>query len=469
MAAGTTPTACVAGTYRFQFDADSRSLVGDFESHISVRPAVDFASQVFPLTKRTVSNVFQVFDHDAPCSDFKRVADQCLGGDVQKHSRNASLVSAHPPEKASGGSSRYGLNGSAGAPDTRTTVIQLTPVVEKWFGVCRIGGDEHSLDAHIHADNAAGALSFWNFHFVCQNQEPLKPDALEFGILPCAFGQRTGFVNGKQFAPEGDAFLDAIEVPFPDDWHCRAIEPGELPPIITFGRLVSRGNGFAQGASQLRGQPEFPKMRVVSFGEPVGVQLARFENDGGEPVSRFDPSKQKSVSLRAAGDFELDGSDAFHYIGYYPFGKTMSTELRRNNHSVTRLVVHLVFVVKYRRDVISETVWTSLRYGFDLAAKRLDLALVELNHDRDHVHAVVEYPPHVSISEIANALKGTSSFVARRDCKREAREKLWGDAFWTPSFFAASTGGAPIDTLKLYVQSQQTKAALKGGVSTQQF
>jgi hypothetical protein len=55
-----------------------------------------------------------------------------------------------------------------------------------------------------------------------------------------------------------------------------------------------------------------------------------------------------------------------------------------------------------------------------------------------------------------------ASFVARRDCKREAREKLWGDAFWTPSFFAASTGGAPIDTLKLYVQSQQTKAALKG-------
>jgi putative transposase len=147
----------------------------------------------------------------------------------------------------------------------------------------------------------------------------------------------------------------------------------------------------------------------------------------------------------------------------------MSTELRRNNYSVTRLDVHLVFVVKRRRDVISETVWTSLRYGFDLAAKRLDLILVELNHDKDHVHAVVEYPPHVSISEIANALKGTSSFVARRDCKKEVREKLWGDAFWTPSFFAASTGGAPIDTLKLYVQSQQTKAALKGGVSTRKF
>ena len=147
----------------------------------------------------------------------------------------------------------------------------------------------------------------------------------------------------------------------------------------------------------------------------------------------------------------------------------MSTELRRNNHSVSRLLVHLVFVVKYRHAVISDSVWTSLRYGFDLSAKRLKLTLVELNHDKDHVRLVVEYPPKVSISEMANALKGNSSFVARRDCKEELRKKLWGTAFWSPSFFAASCGGAPIETLKLYVQSQQTKAALKGGVSTHLF
>ena len=53
---------------------------------------------------------------------------------------------------------------------------------------------------------------------------------------------------------------------------------------------------------------------------------------------------------------------------------------------VSRLLVHLVFVVKYRHAVISDSVWTSLRYGFDLSAKRLNLTLVELNHDKDHVH-----------------------------------------------------------------------------------
>lgn len=147
----------------------------------------------------------------------------------------------------------------------------------------------------------------------------------------------------------------------------------------------------------------------------------------------------------------------------------MSIETRKNNHSVSKLLVHFVFVVKYRHAVISEAVWTSLRQGFELAAVRLNLTLVELNHDKDHVHLVVEYPPGASVSNLANALKGNSSFIARRDCKEELRKKLWGAAFWSPSFFAASCGGAPVEVLKLYVQSQQAKSALKGGVSTQGF
>jgi putative transposase len=145
----------------------------------------------------------------------------------------------------------------------------------------------------------------------------------------------------------------------------------------------------------------------------------------------------------------------------------MSTDLRRNNHSVSRLLVHLVFVVKYRRSVITESVWKSLQYGFGLAATRLGLVLVESNHDADHAHLVVEYPPSVSISDLVAALKGNSSFVARRDCAEELRKSLWGDALWTPSFFASSYGGAPLEILKLYVQDQQTKPSRPKGTGFQ--
>lgn len=73
-------------------------------------------------------------------------------------------------------------------------------------------------------------------------------------------------------------------------------------------------------------------------------------------------------------------------------------------------------------------------------------------------------PPDISASKIAGSLKGNSSFTVRRECKAELVGKLWGKAFWTPSYFVASCGGAPIEVIRCYVQ-QQGKAALKGGDS----
>ena len=190
---------------------------------------------------------------------------------------------------------------------------------------------------------------------------------------------------------------------------------------------------------------------------------SQFRQAIGGAIGRFQRHAQARRLLRRRQKFHLHRQ--LHAVNIFK-DLSMSTDLRRNNHSVSRLLVHFVFVVKYRRAVISEKVWASLSYGFGLAATRLDLELVETNHDQNHVHMVVEYPPKTSVSEVANALKGNSSFVARRDCKEELLGKLWGSAFWTPSFFACSCGGAPIEILKLYVQSQQTKGVLKDAVST---
>ena len=135
----------------------------------------------------------------------------------------------------------------------------------------------------------------------------------------------------------------------------------------------------------------------------------------------------------------------------------MYDKLRRSNHSVSCLLVHLVFVVKYRRSVISPVVWSYLQRGFARAAEAHSCVLVEANHDKNHAHLVLEYPPSVSLATLVGALKGQSSFLVRRACSTELLPRLWGGAFWSPSYFAASCGGAPLETLKRYVQSQQTK------------
>lgn len=37
------------------------------------------------------------------------------------------------------------------------------------------------------------------------------------------------------------------------------------------------------------------------------------------------------------------------------------------------------------------------------------------------------------------------------------KNRLWGGHFWQPSYYAASVGGAPLETIKKYVQGQRTK------------
>lgn len=81
----------------------------------------------------------------------------------------------------------------------------------------------------------------------------------------------------------------------------------------------------------------------------------------------------------------------------------------------------------------------------------MNFPIVEFNGESDHVHALLEYPPKLSVSQIVNALKGVSS----RRYGQSGFQKPYGkEALWSPSYFASSVGGAPIEFLKQYIQSQ---------------
>jgi len=462
--AGTAPR-CVFGADNFGFNSSSNSFVLDFESDIGIRPTMDFRPEVFPFTQRTISYIREVFKNYSPCIIFDSVADQGFGSAMQKHSGYGSLVPRHPLQESSGTSGANRLNCATSASDAGTTVIKPSTLEEKCFRICRIGSNHHPFDSEINSNDTSLRFRCWNFNFMCKDQKPLFSNSLDFGVFPSAIWQWSGIINSQNFTPKSYSLCASIEVTFPDNRHYRLFKDSQLPSVKRFGSLVSCTDCFAEGTSELRRQSLFTESCIMVFCQPIGVQFLGFEDNFRKPISRLQPRDDQSIGLFAAENFELDDSDCFHYIEHYILIKTMSNNFRRNLHSVSKLLAHFVFVVKYRHAVITEPVWMSLQYGFGLAAKRLNLVLIEVNHDKNHVHLIVEYPPKISASSVAEALKGNSSFVVRRDCKEELQSKLWGSAFWTPSFFVVSCGGAPIETLKLYVQTQ-TKAALKGGVST---
>ena len=132
------------------------------------------------------------------------------------------------------------------------------------------------------------------------------------------------------------------------------------------------------------------------------------------------------------------------------------SDLRHGRHCVFALHAHLVFVTKYRRGVFTKEVIDDLRVIFAGVCLDFEAQLVEFDGEDDHVHLLVNYPPKVALSALVNSLKGVSSRMIRKKNYPSVRRKLWGGALWSPSCFAASCGGAPIEIVRQYIEQQRT-------------
>ena len=133
-----------------------------------------------------------------------------------------------------------------------------------------------------------------------------------------------------------------------------------------------------------------------------------------------------------------------------------SNDIRHGRHCVFNLHIHLVFVTKYRRSVFTKTVLEDLKEIFASVCQDFEAELVEFEGEKDYVHLLINYPPKVSVSRLVNSLKGVSSRLVRKKRYACIQDKLWAGALWSPSYFAASCGGAPISIIKQYIEQQDT-------------
>ncbi len=131
-------------------------------------------------------------------------------------------------------------------------------------------------------------------------------------------------------------------------------------------------------------------------------------------------------------------------------------DLDRNTTSVFLLNYHLIMVVKYRRKVFDESISNRAKEMFEYISPRYSITLLEWNHDEDHVHILFKAHPKTEISKFINAYKSASSRLLKKEFP-SIREKLWKETFWSQSFCLITTGGAPLDIVKKYIESQGEK------------
>ena len=130
--------------------------------------------------------------------------------------------------------------------------------------------------------------------------------------------------------------------------------------------------------------------------------------------------------------------------------------LDTNNHSVFSLNYHLVLVVKYRKKVIDDNISNRLKEIFEYISPKYNVTLGEWNHDEDHIHLLFRANPNTEISKFLNACKSASSRLIKKDFPL-IRNQLWKEYFWSRSFCLITTGGAPIDIVREYIENQGMK------------
>lgn len=130
-------------------------------------------------------------------------------------------------------------------------------------------------------------------------------------------------------------------------------------------------------------------------------------------------------------------------------------DIRRGRTVVYNLHAHLVFVTKYRRGVMNDEMLTRCEEVMRKVCEDFGAELKEFNGEADHVHLLVHYPPKVALASLVNSLKGVSSRRLRAEFTGQTNRAIMHGRFWSPSYFAGSCGGAPLQVVKDYIAQQK--------------
>ena len=129
-------------------------------------------------------------------------------------------------------------------------------------------------------------------------------------------------------------------------------------------------------------------------------------------------------------------------------------EFKKGRHSIFMLTAHLIFITKYRNKLFNDSQLKTMESIMKGVGEKFEAEIIEFNGESDHVHLLISYPPKYSISQIVNSLKGVSSRKIKMHHPELIRPAYMKDAIWSPSYFASSVGGAPIEVLKQYIEQQ---------------
>ena len=128
-------------------------------------------------------------------------------------------------------------------------------------------------------------------------------------------------------------------------------------------------------------------------------------------------------------------------------------EYKSNKNIVYSCKYHVVWCPKYRRKVLHGAVEARLKELIIETCSDIHVDIIEMEIMPDHVHLLIEVDPQFGIHKAIKRIKGASSRYLRQEFKHLTTRL---PTLWSNSYFVSTVGGAPLDAIKQYIESQKT-------------
>ena len=137
-------------------------------------------------------------------------------------------------------------------------------------------------------------------------------------------------------------------------------------------------------------------------------------------------------------------------------------EQRRSGHTVSILMVHLVWVTKYRYPVLRGDVQKRCRKLIMQICDAEDVQILKGVVSKAHIHMHIEYPSKLSISDLVKRLKGRTS-RRLQDEFPQLKKRYWGKHFWAIGYGAWSTGNVTDEVVQEYLEHHRSRSNKDNG------
>ena len=123
-------------------------------------------------------------------------------------------------------------------------------------------------------------------------------------------------------------------------------------------------------------------------------------------------------------------------------------------HTKTDLKVHVVWVPKYRKGVLTGEVAIRVRDILRQIAVEHELEIISGKVSKDHIHMFISYRATQSVRKIMQWLKGISSRILLSEFAH-LRRQFWGRHLWARGYLAVSSGNITDEIIQRYIEEQE--------------